>query len=218
MSLLVSTQRAEARAMRRRGLTPVPGRLPSVPSLPFAAAAPASRSATSSWTSQAAISSSLAPSKHSSQTPTASPPQRTGGPKMRHVTGRAAYRSHVPVSGSSTGQGSSSGKFSSHDSNSASPANPSWRVQPVRGIPGALPHARGARRIAWSPTPADRPQAGGVQLGNRERSQAALAAARPAYQPGSALLCRLRQRRVYDLDKLPVPMHCSFCCSTLNST
>src|ERR1039458_7358301 len=69
---------------------------------------PASSSLTSSATSQAAISSSVAPWKFSSQMPSGSAPQRIGGPKVRQVTGRAAYKSQPPVSGSSTGQASSS--------------------------------------------------------------------------------------------------------------
>ncbi len=42
-----------------------------------------SRASTSASTSHAAISSSLAPTKHNSQTPTASEPQLNGGPKVR---------------------------------------------------------------------------------------------------------------------------------------
>ena len=38
--------------------------------------------------------------------------ERTGGPKTRHVIGRAAYKSHSPVAGSSAGHGSSLAKSS----------------------------------------------------------------------------------------------------------
>ena len=59
------------------------------------------------------------------------PSDCTGGPKTRQVIGRAAYRSHIPVSGSRTGQGSSLANFSK----SASAVSPSSRM-PVAGSPG----------------------------------------------------------------------------------
>src|ERR1051325_5828630 len=54
------------------------------------ASSAASRASGSISTSQAAISSGVAPPKHNSQTASDSPPNRTGGPKVRQVIGRHA--------------------------------------------------------------------------------------------------------------------------------
>lgn len=75
-----------------------------------------SGSSMSRSTAQDAICSSVAPTKHSSQTPTGPPPKRTAGPNVRQVIGRAAYRSQVPVEGSSAGHGSSSDSGRAADS------------------------------------------------------------------------------------------------------
>lgn len=77
--------------------------------------------------SQRASSLSGAPTKHNSHTP--SPPSvLTGGPKTRHVIGRCSYKSHVPVSGSSAGHGSSF-------PNASNAFPPSTRI-PVLRFPG----------------------------------------------------------------------------------
>src|SRR3982075_1678069 len=89
-----------------------------------------SRSSGSGLISQAAISSLEAPLKQSSQTPRPSS-ERTGGPKTRQVIGRDSYSSHIQLSGSSTGQGSSLAK----SENSCAASSPSCKI-PLAGSPG----------------------------------------------------------------------------------
>src|SRR5580704_6899690 len=82
--------------------------------------------------SHAAISSSLAPTKQSSQQPSAAPvPILTGGPKTRQVIGRHAYTSQSPVAGFSAGQGASFANSSNRSSSSSDVPS-----TPVRGSPG----------------------------------------------------------------------------------
>jgi hypothetical protein len=85
---------------------------------------------TQQWCSRAGQSSFL---RRETANPFSSP-ERTGGPKTRHVIGRAAYKSHAPVVGSSAGQGSSFAKSANRSSASSS----SFKM-PVCGSPGKLP-------------------------------------------------------------------------------
>ena len=98
--------------------------------MPSSASSAASNSGGGRCSSPAAIASAEAPTKHSSQMPYPSS-SFTGGPNVRHVIGRDAYRSHVPVAGSSTGHTASF----ANASNDACEASSSNRT-PVVGSPG----------------------------------------------------------------------------------
>ena len=87
------------------------------PVVPFLSSS--SRIVSSTWSgsgciSQDETSSSVAPSKHNSHTVRSFSfsSDFTGGPKVRHNSGRDEYSSHLPVAGSSTGQGTSLAKSS----------------------------------------------------------------------------------------------------------
>ena len=119
---------------------------PPSPRLVSAAAMSSSRRPTSSTARARSTSAAEADVKHSAQASRSSPPIRIGGPKVRHAAGRAAYRSQVPASGLSTGQGSRSNPEKNASSLLSSPAS-----TPGPGIAGErrrehLPAASGAVR------------------------------------------------------------------------
>ena len=175
-----------------------------------------SNSASRSWgtgISQAAISSSLAPTKHSSQQPSASPsPTRTGGPKTRQVIGRQAYTSQRPVAGSSAGQAASLANSSNlflilRGSAQNAGFHIARKVGPVLVEPslGSTLHLSSKGRIAGPQRIHAHPKPLGVQCVDCKSAMATLRAADPAGQPGARPACSVAQGRVHDLHEFGIP-------------
>ncbi len=167
-----------------------------------------SNSSTSASTSQAAISSSLAPTKHNSQTPTASEHWRakgaagdgTGGVQVASAGFRIKRRTGLVVR--ETGEPLLG--FLAFGQNAGRRIAREGGRETRDRLAGSLANVGGALRVARFEFGQAAAQPASIELADRKWPDTALRAAHPAHQPRSALPRSFSQSGIHDLDESTV--------------